>query len=200
MIMPKLNINEGFDKLYNNKCSEDLHAELDVNYDDNVHEDNLEEYADNLFKHIDESEQNVVCSSKCYEMYLNRLNRFKDDKQQLESDLRDIEELAYNQMSSEEVEDLKNAYQFYIDKLDEAIFIGDSRDKETIKRKLFKEPTVSQLTQDQVNKIISVAENSPKLTQKQQDELGDDDAYYSEKYAKEIAEWQMKNFGFTWKM
>lgn len=199
MIMPKLNINEGFDKLYNNKRSEDLHAELDVNYDDNVHEDNLEEYADNLFKHIDESEQNVVCSSKCYEMYLNRLNRFKYDKEQLESDLRDIEELAYKQMSSEEVEDLKNAYQFYIDKLDEAVFIGDSRDKETIKRKLFKEPTVSQLTQDQVNKIISVAENSPKLTQKQQDELGDD-AYYSEKYAKEIAEWQMKNFGFTWKM
>ena len=76
-------------------------------------------------------------------MYLNRLNRFKDDKEQLESDLRDIEELAYNQMSSEEVEDLKNAYQFYIDKLDEAIFLGDSRDKETIKRKLFKEPTVS---------------------------------------------------------
>lgn len=199
MIMPKLNINEGFDKLYNNKRSEDLHAELDVNYDDNVHEDNLEEYADNLFKHIDESEQNVVCSSKCYEMYLNRLNRFKYDKEQLESDLRDIEELAYKQMSSEEVEDLKNAYQFYIDKLDEAVFLGDSRDKETIKRKLFKEPTVSQLTQDQVNKIISVAENSPKLTQKQQDELGDD-AYYSEKYAKEIAEWQMKNFGFTWKI
>ena len=153
MIMPKLNINKGFDKLYNNKRSEDLHAELDVNYDDNVHEDNLEEYADNLFKHIDESEQNVVCSSKCYEMYLNRLNRFKYDKEQLESDLRDIEELAYKQMSSEEVEDLKNAYQFYIDKLDEAIFFGDSRDKETIKRKLFKEPTVSQLTQDQVNKI-----------------------------------------------
>ena len=197
--MPKLNINEGFDKLYNNKCSEDLHAELDVNYDDNVHEDNLEEYADNLFKHIDESEQNIACSSKCYEMYLNRLNRFKDDKEQLESDLRDIEELAYKQMPSEEVEDLKNAYQFYIDKLDEAVFLGDSRDKETIKRKLFKQPTVGQLTQDQVNKIISVAENSPKLTQKQQDELGDD-AYYSEKYAKEITEWQMKNFGFTWKM
>ena len=198
--MPKLNINEGFDKLYNHKRTDVLHARLDVNYDDNVHEDNLEEYADSLFKHIDESGQNIACSSKCYEMYLNRLNRFKDDKEQLESDLRDIEELAYKQMSSEEVEDLKNAYQFYIDKLDEAVFLGDSRDKETIKRKLFKEPTVSQLTQDQVNKIISVAENSPKLTQKQQDELGDDDVYYSEKYAKEIAEWQMKNFGFTWKM
>lgn len=140
--MPKLNINEGFDKLYNNKCSEDLHAELDVNYDDNVHEDNLEEYADSLFKHIDESEQNIACSSKCYEMYLNRLNRFKDDKEQLESDLRDIEELAYKQMSSEEVEDLKNAYQFYIDKLDEAILFDGSRDKETIKRKSFKESTV----------------------------------------------------------
>lgn len=151
--MPKLNINEGFDKLYNNKCSEALHAESDVNYDDNVHEDNLEEYADNLFKHIDESEQNIACSSKCYEMYLNRLNRFKDDKEQLESDLRDIEELAYKQMSFEEVEDLKNAYQFYIDKLDETVFLGDSRDKETIKRKLFKEPTVGQLTKDKINKI-----------------------------------------------
>ena len=151
MIMPKLNINEGFDKLYNNKCSEDLHAELDVNYDDNVHEDNLEEYADNLFKHIDESEQNVVCSSKCYEMYLNRLNRFKYDKEQLESDLRDIEELAYKQMSFEEVEDLKNAYQFYIDKLDGAVFLGDSRDKRTIKRGSFKEPTVGYHTQDQIN-------------------------------------------------
>ena len=115
--MPKLNINEGFDKLYNHKRTDVLYAGLDVNYDDNVHEDNLEEYADNLFKHIDESEQNVTCSSKCYEMYLNRLNRFKDDKEQLESDLRDIEELAYKQMSSEELEDLKNAYQFYIDKL-----------------------------------------------------------------------------------
>ena len=117
MIMPKLNINEGFDKLYNNKCSEALHAELSVNYDDNVYEDNLEEYADSLFKPVDKSEQNVVCNSKCYEMYLNRLNRFKDDKEQLESDLRDIEELAYRQMSSEELEDLKNAYQFYISKL-----------------------------------------------------------------------------------
>ena len=115
--MPKLNINEGFDKLYNHKRTDVLYAGLDVNYDDNVHEDNLEEYADNLFKHIDESEQNIACSSKCYEMYLNRLNRFKDDKEQLESDLRDIEELAYKQMSSEELEDLKNAYQFYIDKL-----------------------------------------------------------------------------------
>ena len=78
--MPKLNINEGFDKLYNHKRTDVLHAGLDVNYDDNVHEDNLEEYADSLFKHIDESEQNVACSSKCYEMYLNRLNRFKYDK------------------------------------------------------------------------------------------------------------------------
>ena len=151
MIMPKLNINEGFDKLYNNKCSEALHAELDVNYDDNVHEDNLEEYADNLFKHIDESEQNIACSSKCYEMYLNRLNRFKDDKEQLELDLKDIEELAYKQMSSEETEDLKNMYQFYIDKLDGAIFLDDSKDKETIKRESFKEPTVGQFTQDKVN-------------------------------------------------
>lgn len=198
--MPKLNINEGFDKLYNHKCVDVLRAELDGNYDDNVHEDNLEECVNNLFKSVNESEQSVTCNSRCYEMYLNRLNRFKDDKEQLELDLKDIEELACKQMSPEETEDLKNMYQFYIDKLDEAIVFDDSKDKETIKRKLFKEPTVGQLTQDQVNKIINVAKNSPKLTQKQQDELGDDDAYYSEKYAKEIAEWQMKNFGFTWKM
>lgn len=199
--MPKLNINEGFDKLYSDSaCKDVLCAELDCDYDDTMSENDLEERANKLFESNDESEQNVVCSSKCYEMYLNRLNRFKDDKEQLESDLRDIKELAYKQMSPEETEDLKNAYQFYIDKLDEAIFLDDSRDKETIKRKLFKEPTVSQLTQAQVNKIINVAKNSPKLTQKQQDELGDDDAYYSEKYAKEIAEWQIKNFGFTWKM
>ncbi len=39
--MPKLNINEGFDELYNHKCADVLRAELDGNYDDNVHEDNL---------------------------------------------------------------------------------------------------------------------------------------------------------------
>lgn len=124
--MPKLNINEGFDKLYNNKRSEVLHAELDVNYDDNVHEDNLEEYADSLFKPVDKSEQNVVCNSKCYEMYLNRLNRFKDDKEQLESDLRDIEELAYKQMSPKETAELKNVYQFYISKLHNSV--NESKD------------------------------------------------------------------------
>ncbi len=198
--MPKLNINEGFDKLYNHKCTDVLRTELDGNYDDDVHEDNLEECADNLFKPIDKDNQDVACSSKCYEMYLNRLNRFKDDKEQLELDLKDIEEIAYSQMSPEETKDLKNMYQLYINKLDEAIFFDGPRDRETIKRKLFKEPTVNQLNKDQVDKIIDVAKNSPKLTQKQQDELGDDDAYYSEKYAKEIAEWQMKNFGFTWKM
>lgn len=119
--MPKLNINEGFDKLYNHKCADVLCAELDGNYDDNIHEDSLEECANNLFKPIDESEHSIACSSKCYEMYLNRLNRFKDDKEQLELDLKDIEELAYKQMSSEETEDLKNMYQFYIDKLDEDV-------------------------------------------------------------------------------
>lgn len=198
--MPKLNINEGFDKLYNHKCVDVLRAELDGNYDDDVYEDNLEECADNLFKPIDEDEQDVVCNSKCYEMYLNRLNRFKDNKEQLELDLKDIEDIACSQMSPKETEDLKSMYQLYINKLDEAIFFDGPRDEETIKRKLFKEPTVSQLNKDQIDKIIDVAKNSPKLTQKQQDELGNDDAYYSEKYAKEIAEWQMKNFGFTWKM
>lgn len=198
--MPKLNINEGFDKLYNHKCVDVLRAELDGNYDDNVCDDNLEQHADSLFKSIDENAQDVVCSSKCYEMYLDRLNRFKDDKEQLELDLKDIDELAYKQMSAEETEDLRNMYQFYINRLDEAIFFDGSRDKETIKRKLFKEPEVNQLNQDQIDKLMNVAKNSPKLTQKQQDELGDDDAYYSEKYAKEIAEWQMKNFGFIWKM
>lgn len=198
--MPKLNINEGFDKLYNYKYTDTLCAELNESYDDDVHEDNLEECADNLFKPVGEYGKDAVCNSKCYEMYLNRLNRFKDNKEQLESDLKDIEDIACNQMSPEETEDLKNMYQLYINKLDEAIFFDGSRDKETIKRKLFKEPTVNQLNKDQIDKIIDVAKNSPKLTQKQQDELGDDDAYYSEKYAKEIAEWQMRNFGFTWKM
>ena len=82
--MPKLNINEGFDKLYNHKHADVLCAKLNGNYNDDVHEDNLEEHANNLFKSIDESEQSVACSSRCYEMYLNRLNKFKDDKEQLE--------------------------------------------------------------------------------------------------------------------
>lgn len=150
--MPKLNINEGFDKLYSDSaCKDVLCAELDCDYDDTVSENDLEERANKLFESNDESEQNVVCSSKCYEMYLNRLNRFKDNKEQLELDLRDIKELAYKQMSSEETEDLKNMYQFYIDKLDGAIFFDDSKDKETIKRESFKEPTIGQFTQDKVN-------------------------------------------------
>lgn len=197
--MPKLNINEGFDKLYSHKCADVLRAELDGNYDDNVHEDNLEECANNLFRSVDESEQNIACSSKCYEMYLNRLNRFKDDKEQLELDLKDIEELAYKQMSPEETEDLKNMYQFYIDKLDEAFNFNMPQDKESIKRILHDLPTLQQLTPEQRKKIADSVKNKPKLTKEMQDELGDDRDYI-DAYAEDIAKWQLKNYGFVWKV
>lgn len=197
--MPKLNINEGFDKLYNHKCVDVLRTELDGNYDDDVHEDNLEECADNLFKSIDENTQDIACNSKCYEMYLDRLNRFKDNKEQLELDLKDIEELAYKQMSSEETEDLRNMYKLYISKLDEAFNFNVPQDKESIKRILHDLPTLQQLTPEQRKKIADSVKNKPKLTKEMQDELGDDRDYI-DAYAEDIAKWQLKNYGFVWKI
>lgn len=113
--MPRLNINEGFDKHYNDDVNDKVvYNAYDMTYDDIEPEDDLSEYADKLF--ICKSDDN--CSEKvsdCYEMYLERLNKFKDNKKQLKSDLNDIRKLAFKQMSKNEAIDLEDRYCKLID-------------------------------------------------------------------------------------
>lgn len=58
-------------------------------------------------------------SSSVYELYLMRLSRFKDDKEQLEMDLEEVKNIASKYLSKEELSDLINQYEFKISKLEE---------------------------------------------------------------------------------
>lgn len=77
-----------------------------------------------VFKKVPKKEESLkehLGLSKAYVMYLDRLHRFKDDKEALESDLEDIDKFGSKVMEPEEIEDLKNNFKFYINKLDESL-------------------------------------------------------------------------------
>ena len=55
-------------------------------------------------------------STSLYIMYLKRLNNSKNNKDELKSDFEEIKKYGYKFMEPEEIEDLKNKFNFYINK------------------------------------------------------------------------------------
>lgn len=111
-------------------------------YDDYDHDDDYNEYEAHLDEdldventdHSDDSVTNelldmlndinleiepAIGTSKAYEMYLQRLERFKNDKEALEYDLKDL--MRTKVLPKDEVEDLINKYKYRISKLQESI-------------------------------------------------------------------------------
>lgn len=74
---------------------------------------------DSIFREDRMSEVESLGSTSLYTMYLKRLNNFKNDKDELKSDLEEINKYGYKFMEPAEVEDLKNKFNFYINKLSE---------------------------------------------------------------------------------
>lgn len=119
-------------------------AEIDALpiYEDSDHDDDYDEYEVHLDEdldventdHSDDSINNelldmlndinleiepAIGTSKAYEMYLQRLERFKNDKEALEYDLKDL--MRTKVLPKDEVEDLINKYKYRISKLQESI-------------------------------------------------------------------------------
>ena len=81
--------------------------------------DLLDSVLESMNESINEEIEPAIGTSKAYEMYLQRLERFKNDKEALEYDLKDL--MRTKVLPKDEVEDLINKYKYRISKLQESI-------------------------------------------------------------------------------
>lgn len=98
-----------------------------TNYDDEVEVERnghiyKVDYEDIEF--LDSKVEDVVGTSKAYEMYLQRLERFKNDKEALEYDLKDL--MKTKVLPKDEVEDLISKYKHRISNLQDSKEIEDA--------------------------------------------------------------------------
>ena len=93
-------------------------------YEDGKEEEKKESYFKELLQKqiiriVDSKIEDAVGTSKAYEMYLQRLERFKNDKEALEYDLKDL--MRTKVLPKDEVEDLISKYKYRISKLQDSI-------------------------------------------------------------------------------
>lgn len=98
----------------------EAHLDEDLDVENTDHSDDLiTNELVGMLNDINLEIEPAIGTSKAYEMYLQRLERFKNDKEALEYDLKDL--MRTKVLPKDEVEDLINKYKYRISKLQESI-------------------------------------------------------------------------------